>query len=114
MCLAAASSGYGFSVGRVRPCDFSLYSFMNPIGLSLLPSNYQAALTFAVDNAQSNPVLNKSIEHNDVGFYGAVAKGSYLVKYNDELMRLVFTCIFLYFQVFSCICFVFACTNQQF
>lgn len=34
-------------------------------------------------------MLNKSIEHSDVGFYGSVAKGSYLIKYNDELMRLV-------------------------
>jgi hypothetical protein len=62
---------------------------MNPIGLSLIPPSYNDALAFAGDTAQANPRLNKSIEHSDVGFYGTVAQGSYLIKYNDELMRLV-------------------------
>ena len=44
--LATASSGYGISVGSVRPLEFSLYSYLYPLGLDLLPASYDGAIKF--------------------------------------------------------------------
>lgn len=47
--MTTASSGYGVSVGSVRAVDFSLYSYLYPLGLDLLPQSYDLAQKFVED-----------------------------------------------------------------
>lgn len=80
--------GYGMQLTRVRPCEFSLYSMMSPLGLGLLPSTYEDSVRQAEGHAHSNPGLSKVLEDKNTGFSGKVTKGSYLVKFNEDF-RLV-------------------------
>jgi hypothetical protein len=75
-------------VARVRPCEFSLYSMQNPLGLGLLPNSYEDSVRQAEGHVQANSGLGKVLEDKNTGFFGRVTKGSYLVKYNEDF-RLV-------------------------
>lgn len=77
-----------FQVARVRPCEFSLYSMQNPLGLGLLPGSYEDSVRQAEAHMQANSGLGKVLEDKNTGFFGRVTKGSYLVKYNEDF-RLV-------------------------
>jgi len=44
--------GYGFHVSRIRPCNFTLYSLQNPLGLSLLPGTYEDSVVRGERDAQ--------------------------------------------------------------
>ncbi len=72
--------GYGVSVGRVRLCEFSLYSMLNPLGLGLLPATYEASVASSETWRQANPGLGKVLEEKNTGFFGKVAKGAYLIR----------------------------------
>lgn len=72
--------GYGLQLARVRPCEFSLYSMQNPLGLGLLPSTYEASLQRAEVWRGNNPGLNRVLEEKNTAFFGRVTKGAYLVK----------------------------------
>ena len=76
--------GYGLSVGRVRPCEFSLYSLLNPLGLGLLPSTYEASVIRGEEWRQANPGLGKVLEEKNTGFFGKIAKGAYLVRFGED------------------------------
>ena len=80
--------GYGVSVGRVRPCEFSLYSMQTPLGLGLLPSTYEASVRDSEDSVQANQGLRRVLEDKNTAFFGRVTKGAYVTKYNDDF-RLV-------------------------
>ena len=82
-------SGYAFHLSRIRPCDFSLYSLHAPLGLGLLPPTYEESLRLAEKYSVESPGLRKTIEPKNTGFFGKVAPGSYLVKYSDDIYRLV-------------------------
>lgn len=75
-------------VARVRPCDFTLYSMLSPLGLGLLPSSYEESVRLGETFNEANPGLRKVLEDKNCGFFGAVTKGAYLVRYNEDF-RLV-------------------------
>lgn len=77
--------GYGMSIGRVRPCEFSLYSLLNPLGLGLLPATYEESITRSEAWRQANPGLGKVLEEKNTGFFGKVVKGAYLIRYVPSL-----------------------------
>jgi len=81
--------GYGFHVGRVRPCDFSLYSMQTALGLSLLPATYEQSVARADAWAEGNAGLRKILECKNTGFFGRAQTGSYIVKYSDGVYRFV-------------------------
>jgi len=81
--------GYGFHVGRVRPCDFSLYSLQTALGLSLLPTTYEQSVARADAWAEGNLGLRKILECRNTGFFGRAQTGSYIVKYSDAVYRFV-------------------------
>jgi hypothetical protein len=72
--------GYGLSVARIRPCDFSLYSMLNPLGLGLVPQTYEDSVTRSETWKQSNPGLGKVLEDKNTGFFGDITKGAYLIR----------------------------------
>jgi hypothetical protein len=80
--------GFGVSVGRVRTCEFSLYSMQTPLGLGMLPSSYEASVQASEAFVQGTPGLRRVLEDKNTGFFGRVTKGSYIIKYNDDF-RLV-------------------------
>ena len=80
--------GYGMQLVRVRPCEFSLYSMHDPLGLYLLPGSYELSVAASEGAIQKNPGLRKVIEEKNTGFFGRVTRGAYIMKYNDDF-RLV-------------------------
>jgi hypothetical protein len=83
------SEGYGFHVGRVRPCDFSLYSMQTALGLSLLPQTYEDSVAKAEGWAEASPGLRKILECKNTGFFGRAQAGSYVVQYSPGVYRFV-------------------------
>ena len=77
----AYESGYGLQLARVRPCEFGLLSMHNPLGLSLLPSTYDAGVQMSEMWRGANAGLTRVLEDKNIGFFGRVAQGSYLNKY---------------------------------
>ena len=71
-------------VARVRPCEFSLYSMLSPLGLGLLPSTYEDSVRQSEAHHEANQGLRKVLEDKNTGFFGVVAKGAYLIKYNED------------------------------
>lgn len=72
--------GYGLSLARVRPCDFTLYSMCGPLGLGLLPSTYAGSLQLAEGWRETNPGLKRVLEEKNTGFFGRVTQGSYFIR----------------------------------
>lgn len=85
----SSGEGYGLNVSRVRACPFTLHSMLTPLGLGLIPQGYDAGLEFAEDSLGKNPAFQKILETKNVGFFGKVLAGSYLVEYKEDTLRLV-------------------------
>lgn len=81
--------GFAVNIARVRPCSFSLYSMMGPLGLGLLPSTYEAGTVEAEAALQLSPGLGKMLEAKNIGFFARIAQGSYVTKYSEDTFRLV-------------------------
>lgn len=80
--------GYGMQLIRARPCEFSLYSMHDPLGLYLLPGTYEQSVVASETAIQKSQGLRKVIEEKNTGFFGKVTKGAYIMKYNEDF-RLV-------------------------
>jgi hypothetical protein len=76
--------GYGLQVARVRTCEFSLYSLLSPLGLGLLPTTYEESVRLSEGFHEANPGLRKVLEDKNTGFFGSVAKGAYLMRFNED------------------------------
>lgn len=88
----AFDDGYAVNLARVRPCTtFTLYSFLGPLGLDLVPSSYEASVTAAEAAVSVSPGLQKVIEMKNTGFFVRVAVGAYITKYGtgNDTYRLV-------------------------
>lgn len=81
--------GWGFNLMRVRPCAFTLYSMMGPLGLNLLPSTHELSIAQAEAGVQLSPGLRRVLEPKNTGFFGVVVPGSYLVQHGTDSFRLV-------------------------
>lgn len=76
----AFEQGYGFSLARVRPCEFSLYSLTGPLGLGLLPPTYDDSIRLADGWREANPGLKRILEEKNTGFFGRITQGAYLIR----------------------------------
>lgn len=81
--------GFGVTLARIRPCPFTLYSMMGPLGLELLPSTHESSVSSAETFVQTCPGLVKTLETKNTGFYARVARGAYITKYSEDNFRLV-------------------------
>lgn len=81
--------GWGVNVARIRPCPFTLYSMLNPLGLELLPSSYEASVALGEAGVQLSPGLKRVLETKNSSFFSKVTQGSYLVKHGIDTLRLV-------------------------
>ncbi len=81
--------GFGVNITRIRPCGFTLYSMATPLGLELLPKTYAASVADAQAVVEVSPGLRRVVETRSTSFYGSAAQGSYVVKYSEDIYRLV-------------------------
>ena len=82
------SEGYGFNMGRLRLCPFSLYSMDTPLGLGLIPSDYDSGVRFSEECREASPALGKILDTKNIGFSGKIRQGSYLVEYKEDICLL--------------------------
>lgn len=64
----ADKPGYGMSVATIRPLSHTLYSYLYPLGLDLLPGDASSAEAQAADLLKSNPSIASQVEANSVAF----------------------------------------------
>lgn len=81
--------GYGMNVARIRACGFSLYSMLTPLGLDLLPQTHAHSMTAGEAMIEVSPGLRRVVETRNTGFFGKVVQGSYVVRFSDDVYRLV-------------------------
>lgn len=91
----AFEQGYGFSLARVRPCEFSLYSLTGPLGLGLLPPTYDSSIQLTEGWRDANPGLKRILEEKNTGFFGRITQGSYLIRSVCFSLRLAVFCLTL-------------------
>lgn len=61
---------------------------LSPLGLGLLPTTYEDSVRLSEGFHEANQGLRKVLEDKNTGFFGSVAKGAYLMRYNEDF-RLV-------------------------
>ena len=86
--LGSAKDGFGMAVTRIRPCGFSLHSYLHPLGLSLLPSTYEDAVRFAKDSAGACEPVRNMLEQTNVSFYGQANPGAFLADHEEGFFKL--------------------------
>jgi len=71
--------GYGLKLQKVSLKKMaSLYSFMGPESLQLLPETDEAAKALAEERARANPFIHSNLELNNVSFFAKAQAGSYV------------------------------------
>ena len=72
--MATAGSGYGMSIASVRPVEFSLYSYLYPLGLDLLPQSYDEAIKFVESIVDDCKTIRSMVERVNVAFCARINK----------------------------------------
>ncbi len=77
-----AEQGYGLNITGIRPLDFSLHSYMNPLGLQMLTKNYDEVRDKVVDSVRTATgvcyTIRQVLEHNNIGYLAKLNNKSYL------------------------------------
>lgn len=73
--VGATQEQYGLKLVRVRPAEFTAYSLLCPLGLSLLPSSLAEAVQRANEAAPAMQIVEKMHERTNVGFFCTVQQG---------------------------------------
>ena len=84
----SASKGFGLSLASIRPLQHSLYSYMHPLGLWLLPSTFDAATDLARQLAEKGPPIQAMIEIGCVSFFAQVNRSAHLTPVTPGMFRL--------------------------
>ena len=83
--------GYGLKLAEIRPLGFSLYSYMNPAGLALLPDTFDKSMEL-MRNLLSKPLsIEKQLNATCVAFFGTADSKAFLAENTDGWMRLTCT-----------------------
>ena len=70
--------GYGCKLKRLEMHNTSLYSYLGPDNLHLLPRTYDRAVELTVERAKSNQFIHNQFESKDVAFFGKVPDNSFV------------------------------------
>ena len=84
----SADKSFGLSIGKIRMLPHSLYSYMTPVGLPLLPSSFDAAMELAKQTAERGESIQAMIETQCVSFYGQVDPKAHLTPIGPVMFRL--------------------------
>jgi hypothetical protein len=70
--------GYGCKLKRLEMHHTSLYSYLGPDNLQLLPKTYDRAVELTVERAKNNQFIHNQFEAKDVAFFGKVPDNSFV------------------------------------
>ena len=83
----SAAKGFGVNVATIRPLEYSLYSYLNPLGLALLPGTLDASTELAVSLLAKGAAIQAMIEPSAVSFFAPVSRKAYLTPLVDGITR---------------------------
>ena len=84
----SAGKGFGLSLTMIRPLEHSLYSYLHPLGLALLPPTFDAAVGLATGLIGRGAAIQAMIEPNCVSFFAGVSPKAHLTQLTDAVYRL--------------------------
>lgn len=84
----SSSKGFGLSLASIRPLQHSLYSYLHPLGLALLPSTFDEATDLARQLAEKGAPIQAMIETGCVSFVAKVNKKAHLTPIAPGMYRL--------------------------
>lgn len=84
----SADKSFGLSIAKIRPLSHSLYSYLTPTGLPLLPSTFDAAMELAKQVAERGESIQAMIETQCVSFFAAVEPNAHLTPIGPLMFRL--------------------------
>lgn len=84
----SADKSFGLSIAKIRPLSHSLYSYLTPTGLPLLPSNFDAAIELAKHVAERGESIQAMIETQCVSFFADVDPNAHLTAVTPLMFRL--------------------------
>jgi hypothetical protein len=70
--------GYGCKLKKITMHQTSLYSYLGPESLHLLPDSFDKATQLAVERGQENPFIHNQFESKNVAFFGKVPENSFI------------------------------------
>ena len=91
----SAGKGFGVNVATIRPLEYSLYSYLNPLGLALLPGTLDASTELAVSLLAKGAAIQAMIEPSAVSFFAPVSRKAYLTALSDGTTRFHSVTLFL-------------------
>jgi tRNA(Leu) C34 or U34 (ribose-2'-O)-methylase TrmL len=81
-------AGWGLKLETVRPLSFSLYSYLTPLGLNMLPTVVEEAETKAKELLEKSPSISAQIETTTVMFFADVSPTAYVSRIEGGIFRL--------------------------
>ena len=70
--------GYGCKLKKIALHSTSLYSYLGPESLHLLPDTFNKATELAVERARANLFIHNQFESKNVAFFGKVPENSFV------------------------------------
>jgi hypothetical protein len=71
-------SGYGCKLKKIVMHTTSLYSYLGPESLHLLPDSFDKAAELAVERAMKNLFIHNQLESKNVAFFGSAPENSFV------------------------------------
>jgi hypothetical protein len=71
-------NGYGCKLKKISLHSTTLYSYLGPESLHLLPDNFSKASELAVERARDNLFIHNQLESKNVAFFGSVPANSFV------------------------------------
>lgn len=84
----SADKNFGLSIGKIRTLPHSLYSYLTPVGLPLLPSSFDAAIELAKQTAERGESIQAMVETQCVSFFAQVDPRAHLTAIGSVMFRL--------------------------
>lgn len=84
----SADKNFGLSIAKIRMLPHSLYSYLTPTGLSLLPGSFDAAMELAKQTAERGESIQAMIETQCVSFFAKVDSNAHLTPIGPSMFRL--------------------------
>jgi hypothetical protein len=84
----SADKNFGLSIARIRPLAHSLYSYLTPVGLPMLPGTFDAAMDLARQVAERGESIQAMIETQCVSFFAPVDPKAHLTPIGPLMFRL--------------------------
>lgn len=65
-------------IAKITPCRFSLHSYLNPLGLGLLPQTHTLAEKLGDETGEASLPIRNMVERKNVSFFCQASKHAYV------------------------------------